>query len=155
MYAVWYTDNSHMVQGEHPSFYNWRIDGEAIKSALTWPLEGLLFDVERNNLWLDSWGVRPNDAGGRQQRLSNLVRDAPVLVPIFGHRYLVGTPVKAGNPVLSVYQSDIIVYGSDFRNYLIAELSDLLGFDHQEAWQRAVEGVSITSTPFWGEIFDR
>ncbi len=150
-YSVRYK-GSQLVEGESPSFYNWRNDGEAIKKAFAWPLEGLLFDVEESNLWLNSWGVRPNDAGDRQRHLSDLVREAPALIPIIGHRYLLGTPVRAGNPVLSVYQSDIILYGSDIRNFLIAELSSLLGFNHQEAWQKAVKEVSVESIPFWGEI---
>ncbi len=154
MYSVWYATDSHLAPGERPSFYNWRTDGEAIKRAMAWPLEGLLFDVERNDLWLNSWGVRPNDAGDRQQRLSTLVREAPALIPIFAHRYLLGVPVRAGNPILSVHQSDIILYGSNIRNYLIAELSELLGFDQQNAWRKAVEGVSIESIPFWGEIMN-
>ena len=151
-------DASNMVQGEQPSFYNWRTDAEAIKKAMAWPLEGLLFDVEQNNLWLDSWGVRPSDAEGRQERVSELVSKAPSLVPVISHRYLLGTPVKAGNPVLSVYQSDIIIYGSNFRNFLTADLSDLLGLDHEEAYRRAIEGVpfsSIISIPFWGEIIGK
>jgi hypothetical protein len=109
-------------------------------------------------LWLDSWGGRPSDAEGRQERVSELVSKAPSLVPVISHRYLLGTPVKAGNPVLSVYQSDIIIYGSNFRNFLTADLSDLLGLDHEEAYRRAIEGVpfsSITSIQFWGEIIGK
>jgi hypothetical protein len=144
-----------MVQGECPSFYHWGADVEAIQYAMASPLEGLLFDVENNVLWLDSWGVRPNDVEGRRQRLSELIQGAPPLIPIIGHRYLVGTPVKAGNPVLSVHQSDIIFYGSDLRKFLITELSDLLEINHEEAYQKAVEEItetSYTNIPFWGEI---
>jgi hypothetical protein len=143
------------VQGESPSFYNWRTDSDAIHEAMAWPLEGLLFDVEHNVLWLDSWGVRPDDREGRQQRLSDLILEAPPLIPIIGHRYLLGMPIQAGNPVLSVYQSDIIFYGSDFREFLIAELSDLLEIDHNEAYEVADEGITRTEIeriPFWGEI---
>jgi hypothetical protein len=155
VYSARYENDSQLVPGEAPSFYNWRIEGEAIKRAMAWPLEGLIFDLEHNDLWLDSWGVRPNDAGDRQQRLSDLVREAPVLIPICDHRYLLGTPIQAGNPVLSVHQSDIILYGSNLRNYLILELSSLLGFNHQDTWRKAVEGVSIESIPFWGEIMTK
>lgn len=154
MFATWY-DGSNMVQGERPSFYNWRTDAEAIREAIAWPLEGLLFDVENNVLWLDSWGVRPNDREGREQRLSELVGEAPPLIPIIGHRYLLGTPLQVGNPILSVYQSDIIFYGSDFRKFLIAELSSLLEIDHNEAYEIAVAEITrtvIEEIRFWGEI---
>jgi hypothetical protein len=144
-----------MVQGESPSFYHWGRDEETIQDARSWPLEGLLFDVENEVLWPDSWGERPKDVEGRRQRLSGLVQTAPPLIPIIGHRYLVGTPLQAGNPVLSVHQSDIIFYGLDFRKFLIAELADLLEIDHREAYERAVAEItetSYTSIPFWGEI---
>src|SRR5690606_29940185 len=32
--------------------YDWRHDDVAIRKALEWPLEGLLFDLEHSNLWL-------------------------------------------------------------------------------------------------------
>jgi hypothetical protein len=155
MVSAGYRQGRELVQGESPSFYHWGRDIEAIQGAMSEPLEGLVFDVENNDLWPDSWGERPDNAEGRQQRLSELFQAAPPLIPITGHRYLVGTPVQAGNPVLSVHQSDIIFYGLDFRKFLIAELSDLLGIDHREAYEWAVDGItetSYTSIPFWGEI---
>jgi hypothetical protein len=54
-----------------------------------------------------------------------------------------------------VYQSDIIIYGSDFRKFLIAELSDLLEINHNEAYEFAVAEITrtdIEEIPFWGEI---
>lgn len=154
MFSVRYSGNV-MVQSEKPSFYDWRKDTEAIKEALEWPLKGILFDVERNDLWLESWGVRPSQPEERQIRLSELIHEAPPLIPIIGHRYLVGTPVESGNPVLSVWQSDIICFGSDFRNFLILELSKLLKIDHTKIFQKATEGItqaSLKSIPFWGEL---
>lgn len=144
-----------IVQMEEQSFYDWRKDTKAIQNALEWPLEGIFFDVERNDLWLESWGSRPSQPEERQIRLSELIYEAPPLIPIIGHRYLVGTPLESGNPVLSVWQSDIICYGSDFRNFLILELYRLLKIDHTEIFQKATEGitqVSLENIPFWGEL---
>lgn len=44
-----------------------------------------------------------------------------MLIPVCGHRYLPAEPCSAGNPVLSVYQMDIIVYGRDLAAYFAAE----------------------------------
>ncbi|MFZ5439189.1 MAG: hypothetical protein ACOZQL_04230 [Myxococcota bacterium] len=54
-------------------------------------------------------------------RARTLLAHAPKLVPVFGHRFLVTEPLRAGNPVLSVYQSDIIVYGNSLADDLAHE----------------------------------
>jgi hypothetical protein len=38
------------------------------------------------------------------------------------HRYIPEEPHERGNPVLSVYQSDIIYYGADLDDYFRREL---------------------------------
>jgi hypothetical protein len=53
------------------------------------------------------------------------MENAPRLIPIFGHRYLPAEPEIAGNPVFSVYQTDIIYYGVDLRRYLSCEFGGL------------------------------
>lgn len=45
------------------------------------------------------------------------VGGAPRLVPIYGHRYIPSVPYRAGNPVFSVRQTDIVVYGHDLADY--------------------------------------
>lgn len=42
-------------------FPDWRGPIGEMEKLLSWPLEGLLFDVERNNFWVSSWGPRPPD----------------------------------------------------------------------------------------------
>jgi hypothetical protein len=134
-----------------PSFYDWREQSDAIRRALDWPADGLVHDVEHNDLWLREWGPRPSSAIARRARVREAVAAAPRLIPILGHRYLVAEPSRAGNPVLSVYQSDIIVYGNDLRDYL---LRDVLA--------RGVESdrTAVGEIPFWGQFltgdaFDR
>src|SRR5215467_6996420 len=42
------------------SWLNWRHDSpEEIQERLDWPLEGICFDIEHNNLWQDAWGSKP------------------------------------------------------------------------------------------------
>jgi len=45
------------------------------------------------------------------------VSGSPPLVPIYGNRYISNEPLLAGNPVLSVWQTDIIYYGYDLASY--------------------------------------
>ena len=42
---------------------------------------------------------------------------APRLIPLISHRYLPETANETGNPVFSVYQSDVIHYGTDVADY--------------------------------------
>lgn len=140
-----FVDGDRMATVDRPGFYHWQRDETAILASLAGVIEGLGFDVERNALWRDSWGARPGDAGGRRARVEALVAGAPRLLPIFGHRY-----VLADGPtlVLSVHQSDIIVYGADLREYLVNELHDLLEIEHE--W--AAAPVETAGIPFWGEL---
>lgn len=136
-------------------FYNWREDQEGIAKALAWPLEGLLFDVENNGLWCGNWGSRPGSVDDRRKKLTELVATAPPLIPVMGHRYMLDCLIESQNPVLSVYQSDIIVYGMNLQRYLLSEFDYLLNLNADRAGKNAVQGwseVLIASIPFWGDI---
>lgn len=133
--------------------YNWLLDTKELRTAFAWPLEGLAFDLEHNDLWLPAWGERPQTADARRERLEQAVAAAPKLIPITGHRYLLGEPCQAGNPVLSVYQADIIIYGADLRHYLLVEFADLLGIaPHETMQQSRVASPWLGDIPFWGEF---
>lgn len=150
MMATRYGDDGRARRVPRPTFTDWR-DEEAPRAALDWPLEGILFDVERADLWLPSWGVRPATEDDRAARVRELVAAAPPLIPVFGHRYLLGKPVEVGNPVLSVYQSDIIIYGGDLRRYLLRDFASLLGIGQQE-WGTEEEWHHFAAVPFWGAV---
>lgn len=92
-----------------------------LHASLAWPLEGMLFDVEHNSFWDPEWGPKPTTLAEAIRRATAAVRAAPTLVPVFAHRYLPDDPCIAGNPVLSVYQTDVIVYGRDLHSYFRAE----------------------------------
>ena len=100
-------------------FPQWRRpDDPDLLASLDWPEEGIVFDVEQNSLWLDEWGPRPSAMLRAIEIARRLVRHAPTLIPIYAHRYLPAEPQQSGNPVFSVHQSDIIVYGRDLWDYL-------------------------------------
>ena len=161
VYCVGWSDDPPygMVEGDdEPSYFDWQKDDEAIIDALNWPLQGLLIDVEENALWLDSWGQRPDKVTDVREKVARLVATAPTLIPITGHRYLLALSLEAGNPVLSVWGTDIICYGSNLRNFLLLEFSGLLGLDYREIAEGANAGITrekIAAIPFWGELMLR
>lgn len=98
---------------------DWRNGPEAkILDALRRPYEGICFDIEHNNFWLPEWGQKPASLEARFAVAREIVQGAPKLVPVCGHRYMPDRPNEAGNPVFSVWQTDIIYYGSNLQNYL-------------------------------------
>ncbi len=108
---------------ERRHFPDWRDeDNQHIRWRLEFPLDGLLFDVERNNFWLHEWGIKPEALEEQLEVARRAVANAPRLIPIWGHRFLPSEPNERGNPVLSVHQTDIIVYGRDLLSYFQNEL---------------------------------
>lgn len=126
------------------SFPDWRSGNEAeLRVQLDWPTEGMLFDVERNDFWLDEWGIRPADAGAAlaRARASLAAAPPPVLIPICGHRYIPSEPHEVGNPVLSVHQTDIIVYGNDLLDYF-----------NNDVGRRHHGRQPVPELPYWGRL---
>src|SRR5688572_24312832 len=100
------------------TFPDWRSDnGRGIRERLEWPWEGIAFDIERNGFWWDAWGAKPARLEEAIAVAREQVGAAPKLIPIYSHRFIPAEPLLAGNPVLSVYQTDIISYGKNLWNY--------------------------------------
>ncbi len=100
-------------------FPNWRagLDG----SPGPWmdgPKDGILFDVEHNEFWPSEWGARPHSLTLAKEIAARFIDAAPRLIPVFAHRMLPSAPHRAGNPVFSVHQTDLIYYGFDLEDYL-------------------------------------
>ena len=90
---------------------------------LDWPLQGCLFDVEHNGFWLPEWGKRPELLSDAFKIATEMIAEAPKLIPIYSHRFVSEEPHEVGNPVLSVHQMDIIYYGFDLDDYLRHEFN--------------------------------
>lgn len=111
-----------------PNFPNWRT-GECLKGSLPvalvelmdWPAKGVCFDVEHHGFWIQQWGPKPSDTAEALRVARERVKQAPALIPVWGHRFLPAEPVEMGNPVLSVWQTDIIYYGSNLISCLRRE----------------------------------
>lgn len=102
-------------------FPDWRAPGSAfIRDRLALPALGIVFDVENNDFWRAEWGAWPAAAAIRE-RVGRLVADAPFLIPICGQRYMPASPHAAGNPIFSVYQTEVVCHGVDLVDYLRRE----------------------------------
>lgn len=107
---------------------DWReLEERPIVERLRWPLIGILFDIENNAFWHPDWGTKPGSLEEAFAVAERKVEEAPKLIPIASHRYLPERPRESCNPVFSVYQTDIIYYGSDLANYLENEFSYYFG----------------------------
>jgi hypothetical protein len=136
----------------------WRDPGPAAQAelagALEWPCEGLCFDLEHNRFWLEEWGPRPAELEAAMEVVKRAVRAAPRLIPIYGHRYLPERPAEAGNPVFSVYQTDIIYYGASLEEYLEAELRVKIGGEKAARSGGAAEGTE-RHIELWSQLVER
>ncbi|MGW1223906.1 hypothetical protein [Streptomyces sp. NPDC002530] len=123
---------------------DWRDgDPEELRAWLARPVEGVLFDVEYNGFWYPGWAPRPGDTDEAVRVARGELGGVPQLVPVYGHRYLPGVAGAYGHPVLSVVQTDIIVYGNDLTDYVHHEFggraSDLGGRVTVDFWSYFVE----------------
>jgi hypothetical protein len=125
-------------------FPQWRSLDASIEAQLAWPLDGMLFDIQNAVFWMPEWGERPADTEAAKGVAAAAVRTAPVLIPLCGHRYLPAEPLEAGNPVFSVYQTDVIYYGHDLASWVEAEWG--------AGYERAIRFDSIRPIRFWGDV---
>jgi hypothetical protein len=126
---------------------DWRVPySPFIADRLAWPTEGIEFDIRNNVFWWPAWGAQPDHLDQAVEVMREQIRGAPKLIPIFGHVYLPAAPEAAGNPVLSVYQTDIIYGGRNLGDYLRR-------FGNSEGWElpRCDEVRKIW---FWSELIE-
>lgn len=125
-------------------FPDWRSGSdEELRWLLDGPADGIAFDVETNAYWRDDWGSRPADAEEAVAVTREQIAKAPILVPIFGHRFIPAEPSEEGNPVFSVSQTDVIVYGNDLADFLAVEFRV-----PRPEWSRSAP----KSIRFWSEL---
>jgi len=103
-----------------------------------------LFDVENNNFWLKSWGEKPSGLEDKLLIAKKQMEAVPKLIPIMGHRYIPSEPNETGNPIYSVYQMDIIIYGENLWEYFELEFRKKQYSD--------IEFYLIKEVLFWHDI---
>ena len=127
-------------------FYNWR-DNSAenimyIKEIIKTPFTELLQDID-DIYWCDEWGKEPIEKEERRRIVTEKMRCAPKLIPIYSHRYLASIEVKQ-NPVFSIAGTDVIYYGENLLSYFQIEFG-LKKYD-------AMNCDNISYIPFWSDI---
>ena len=127
------------------NFYNWNDYSEEnvsiIKNMLEWPYEGIIFDIKNDDFWLEEFGECPEKIEDRINKFKKYQPNIPKLIPIFSHRYVVSGK-DAGYPIMSVYQTDIIYYGSNLLEY----------FKHE--FNHTYNITSVKEIPFWSKIIN-
>jgi hypothetical protein len=141
-------------QGRLSGWVNWRRASEAeIRERLNHPYEGICFDVE-NGIWLEAWGEKPPILEDRLGKIKQLMNEAPRLIPIYGHRYIPDRPHEEGNPIFSVWQTDIIHCGSDLESYLENEFPYRFGISLETHTQTPFLKRPAKAIEFWADIVD-
>jgi hypothetical protein len=120
-------------------------DLDSLRRQLDWPVEGVLFDVEHNGFWDEGWGEHPADGTTALEIARRHLAEAPVLVPVYAHRYLPAGRGSFGHPVLSMWQTDIIYYGLDLVDYVHQEFDGARGAV-DESWNPRA------TVPFWRDL---
>ena len=114
-----------------------------LRKILDQPVEGALFDVEYNALWHPSWGQRPAQMSTALDTARRHLARAPKMIPVYEHRYLPAGRGSYGHPVLSIYQTDIIVYGTDLAEYILSE---------SQGWFISPNWTAPPMVPFWSDF---
>mgnify|MGYP001477342342 FL=1 len=113
-----------------------------IKMVMNRPIEDVC-EFADEIYWCDDWGEEPENEVDICRAVRNKLKNAPILLPIYGHRYMPVISVD-NPPVISVHGIDIIYYGKDLEDYFEVEF----GGKKQEAI--CFENVQPIS--FWSDI---
>lgn len=126
-YTETFEEDAEVLIEYEPFFYNWLEDDKAILDKLDWPFRTVFGDViGANQVWLESWGERPDDEESVRKIFTDWFSKAPKLIPLTSHRFLISDAQLEQRPVLSMWGSDIIVYGWNLRGHLLSSLREHL-----------------------------
>jgi hypothetical protein len=127
------------------TFPDWRNrPREAMEEWRAQLVDGLHFDVLNNGFWPSTWGVRPDGHGDSLEIVTQRLNEAPALIPLYSHRAIPNEPLESGNPVFSVMQTDIVIYGNDLADYLRHEFHDA----------ESVQELPMRSIRFWTAMLE-
>lgn len=121
---------------------DWRTpDRPALRDRLAAPVEGVLFDVAHGEFWYGGWGPRPQPDDEAVEKARRYLMTVPRMIPLYSHRYLPAG--LTGHPVLSIYQTDIVLSGNDLGDWMAREFG--VGTASEVAGRRP-------SVPFWRDL---
>lgn len=132
--------------GERFPKWNDDIESEIVKTK-DFIKQAFLFDVTSNGFWHETFGPKPNNIEEAAGQLEENIHKVPMLLPVYGHRFLPTVPSRVNNPVISMVQpTDIIIYGENLKQYFINE------FGNEK--QRNFAVSTQTAIPFWGDLIE-
>lgn len=101
-----------------PGFPNWRCSSaQQLKILTSLPALGLCKEVATNNFWARSWGEKPKRTDEAVELAKRLLKESPVLVPIYRNCYIPCAPNLAGNPVFYVDGGDVRIWSFDIAGF--------------------------------------
>ncbi|MBA0590637.1 uncharacterized protein LOC105804087 [Gossypium raimondii] len=102
----------------HPSFPNWRSSSpQQLIILLNLPSLSLYRNIRFHNFWSDSWGSKPSNTNDALALVKDLLRNAPLLVPVYRNCYIPSTPNLSGNPVFYVDTEEIRILSFDITRF--------------------------------------
>ena len=120
-------------------------------------IDGILFDVEQNDVWFESWGARPAAVDARRSRVVGLANAAPKLIRLNGHRFLIEGTGIAPDPVISAVQTDFIIYAWSIEESLARDFPDFAVPEpvHPISEQaKRTHFEQLLKIEFWGELIN-
>jgi hypothetical protein len=123
-----YTTGAAYVQEQFP---NWRNHASIVmRKSRNYLFEGIRYAIEVGyetapelGYWQNAWGSRPNTLSEALTIFEQRFSAAPLMIPVYGHRFIPTTPLLAGNPVFSIVGHDIIHYGHNLIDFFHHEFS--------------------------------
>ncbi|CAH9148147.1 unnamed protein product [Cuscuta epithymum] len=128
-----------------PGFPNWRsASPQQLEIQTNLPILGFCNEVSRRGFWIDSWGNRPEDDDEAVISAKEILRKAPVLVPIYRHFYIPSAPCFAGNPVFYVHGVEVKVWSFDLTGFF-----QRIDFRRRDDSAVLRQSSSLNNAPAW------
>lgn len=128
---------------------DWRnLQSPMLEDKLAWPCDGFAFDINNGVFWHHTWEQRPGNTEDAIKTAARELANVPSLIPIACHVYLPAQPKAAGNPPLSIYQTDIIYGGRNLSDYLLRFMK---GLDSDWTLPRCDE---VQRLRFWSDVVE-
>lgn len=128
-------------------FYNWRNLHEDnvrfIKEMIKEPILDT-YNMAEEVFWCDEWGKEPSNKELFAKEVRKRLKKAPILLPIYIHRYIPMLETEKDPPIVSIHGVDIIYLGKNLKDYFNIEFGDKK--------QTEIEFENILPIPFWSDI---
>lgn len=130
-----------------PDWARWADGAQSVfRRTRDWVDRGFAFDIKHGQYWHPLFGRRPTDTDKAIGQALAVVRAAPPLIPVFGHRFMTTHEGAEPRAVLSVWQAvDSIFCGYDLADYFAREFH--IG---RPDWAQS----HAPSVPVWEDLFD-